>query len=208
MSLLTPLVFTLLDRVAQSVRDCPDPFGGLKIISAGDFLGQIPPPPVGKTPHEAGLAGILLCFQSPSWISGGFDRNTLLLTTNHTDSDITNDNTDTSTNSNELHTDTDSTNCNSGSGLGLVECRYDASYAQMLHSIHKGHVTMNMLNLLNTCDVKYKTMPSSSSSSDGSGDSYGSDGYGGGDGYGELEVLPMRLCTYMSVYVVYVYICI
>lgn len=162
-SLLSPLTFTLLDKVARYIRKCDKPFGGVKVIAAGDFLEHTPALPSLSTP-ECGTAGNLFCFQTPSWNDFGFQGNTFLLNPVE--------------NMNTLYSAEEGVSSTSNS-LGFV-CKYEATYRQILDAIHNGRLTMDMLNLLNTCDVKYKKRPDESISNSNE----------------DLEVLPMKLCKW------------
>jgi ATP-dependent DNA helicase PIF1 len=54
-SMLSPTVFELLERLARMIRHSPAPFGGIQIILSGDFY-QLPC-----------VKSASLCFQSPKW---------------------------------------------------------------------------------------------------------------------------------------------
>jgi len=64
-SMLSPVLFVLLDRVARKVRGFDEPFGGLVMLLVGDFY-QLPP--VVTDDHERELAGqSIYCFQTKPW---------------------------------------------------------------------------------------------------------------------------------------------
>ena len=58
-SMVSPELFSTMDRVLQAFKNSPKPFGGVQVIASGDFF-QLPP--VSKEPREKRFA-----WQSPSW---------------------------------------------------------------------------------------------------------------------------------------------
>jgi ATP-dependent exoDNAse (exonuclease V) alpha subunit len=58
-SMVSPELFSTMDRVLQAFKNSPKPFGGVQVIASGDFF-QLPP--VSKEPKEKKFA-----WQSPSW---------------------------------------------------------------------------------------------------------------------------------------------
>ena len=58
-SMVSPELFSTMDRVLQAFKNSPKPFGGVQVIASGDFF-QLPP--VSKEPKEKRFA-----WQSPSW---------------------------------------------------------------------------------------------------------------------------------------------
>ncbi len=58
-SMVSPELFSTMDRVLQAFKNSPEPFGGVQVIASGDFF-QLPP--VSKEPREKRFA-----WQSPSW---------------------------------------------------------------------------------------------------------------------------------------------
>lgn len=58
-SMVSPELFSAMDRVLQAFKNSPKPFGGVQVIASGDFF-QLPP--VSKVPKEKKFA-----WQSPSW---------------------------------------------------------------------------------------------------------------------------------------------
>ena len=74
-SLIDAALFALVDRRLQLIRGNSAPFGGLRVIAAGDF-GQIPPLTPNSGPDGRGVASTgLFCFQtfilSPSNLPSG-----------------------------------------------------------------------------------------------------------------------------------------
>ncbi len=63
-SLIDAALFALVDRRLQLIRGNSAPFGGLRVIAAGDF-GQIPPLTPNSSPDGRGVASSgLFCFQT------------------------------------------------------------------------------------------------------------------------------------------------
>jgi len=58
-SMVSPELFSTMDRILQVFKNSPKPFGGVQVIASGDFF-QLPP--VSKVPKEKKFA-----WQSPSW---------------------------------------------------------------------------------------------------------------------------------------------
>ncbi|SFV63243.1 putative helicase [hydrothermal vent metagenome] len=58
-SMVSPELFSTMDRILQAFKNSPKPFGGVQVIACGDFF-QLPP--VSKEPKEKRFS-----WQSPSW---------------------------------------------------------------------------------------------------------------------------------------------
>lgn len=58
-SMVSPEIFTSMDRILSSFKDSPEPFGGVQVVISGDFF-QLPP--VSKEPKAKRFA-----WQSPAW---------------------------------------------------------------------------------------------------------------------------------------------
>ena len=58
-SMVSPELFSSMDRLLQAFKNSEKPFGGVQVIASGDFF-QLPP--ISKTPKEKRFA-----WQSPSW---------------------------------------------------------------------------------------------------------------------------------------------
>ncbi|NEW61523.1 AAA family ATPase [Sulfurovum sp. bin170] len=58
-SMVSPELFSSMDRVLQAFKNSSKPFGGVQVIASGDFF-QLPP--ISKVPKEKRFA-----WQSPSW---------------------------------------------------------------------------------------------------------------------------------------------
>ena len=58
-SMVSPELFSTVDRILQAFKNSPKPFGGVQVIASGDFF-QLPP--VSKEPKDKRFA-----WQSPSW---------------------------------------------------------------------------------------------------------------------------------------------
>lgn len=66
-SMLSPVMFVLLDRVARQVRGIDEPFGGMVMLLVGDFY-QLPPVVTDDVEREM-AADALYCFQTKVWRS-------------------------------------------------------------------------------------------------------------------------------------------
>ncbi|SHO80234.1 putative helicase [hydrothermal vent metagenome] len=58
-SMVSPELFSSMDRILQAFKNSPKPFGGVQVIASGDFF-QLPP--ISREPKEQKFA-----WQSPSW---------------------------------------------------------------------------------------------------------------------------------------------
>jgi hypothetical protein len=58
-SMVSPELFSSMDRVLQAFKNSPKPFGGVQVIASGDFF-QLPP--ISREPKEQKFA-----WQSPTW---------------------------------------------------------------------------------------------------------------------------------------------
>ncbi len=58
-SMVSPELFSSMDRVLQAFKNYPKPFGGIQVIASGDFF-QLPP--ISREPREQKFA-----WQSPTW---------------------------------------------------------------------------------------------------------------------------------------------
>src|SRR5690606_28623040 len=66
-SMLSPVFFTKLDKIARAVRNRPhDAFGGLTLLFVGDFH-QLEPVLKGSEKTEASAMEASYCFQTQSW---------------------------------------------------------------------------------------------------------------------------------------------
>ncbi len=67
-SMMSPIFFAKLDKIARAIRGKPDfPFGGLTLFLVGDFH-QLEPVMKGSERAEAKAMGTNYCFQTAAWV--------------------------------------------------------------------------------------------------------------------------------------------